>query len=90
MNRIFMKLFAIRIVANNFFGLFNNSTISIPFSSESRLSKSDFESEKKATSVPEMIADMNNKTTSEKMPIMDDQSIFEIKNVLTGSGSNDN
>ena len=90
MKRIFIKLFAIRIVASNFFGLSSNSIIITFFSSESRSSKSDFESEKKATSVPEIIADKINNPTNEKMPIMDDQSIFEIKNVLAGSGSNDN
>ena len=90
MKRILIKLFAIRIVASNFFGPSSNSTISIFFSSESRSSNSDFESEKKATSVPEIIADKINNAINEKMPIMDGQSIFEIKKVLAGSGSNDN
>ena len=85
-----MKLFEIRIVANSFFGLFSNSTISSLFSLDSRSSNTDFESEKKATSVPEMIADKINNTTNEKMPIMEDQSKSKIKKVLAGSGSNDN
>ena len=90
MKRIFIKLLAIRIVANNFFGLSSNSTISSVFSSESCASKSLFDSEKKATSVPEIIADKINKPANEIMPIMDDQSTYEIKKVLAGSGSNDN
>ena len=87
---MFIKLFAIRIVANNFFGLSSSSTISILLSSLFCSSKLDFESEKKATSVPEMIADKNNKAINEKIPRMDDQSTLEIKKVLAGSGSNEN
>ena len=90
MKRIFIKLFAIRIVANNFFGLLSNSPISIVFSSEFCASKSLFESEKKATSVPEIIPDKTNKPANETIPRMDDQSIYEIKKVIAGSGSNDN
>ena len=65
---MFIKLFVIKIVANSFLGFSNNSTTKLaPFVSESSLDKSDCESEKKATSVPDIKAELNNNNNNKIM-----------------------
>ena len=60
MNRILIKLFEINMVASNFFGFSNNSLTKSYFVA-SFFFKSVLDIEKKATSVPEIMADNNNK-----------------------------
>jgi hypothetical protein len=60
-----MKLFVIKIVANNFFGLDRNSKTKSPFGVFDFDSSSNvvLDNEKKATSVPEIIADITKRQT---------------------------
>jgi len=65
---MFIKLFVIRIVANNFFGFINSFwTISSFFDAflfEESFSKSEGVKEKKATSAPDIKAEQINKISS--------------------------
>ena len=84
-----MKLLVISMVANNFLGLANNFKASSPFDSLdfSSSSKAVFDKEKKATSVPEIIAERNSKPI--KTTISNTRYHgTEFKNVIMGSGSN--
>jgi hypothetical protein len=51
------------------------------------LSRSDFESEKNATSVPEISAESSKRKSKAITPVITDQSILDNKNILVGSGS---
>jgi len=85
-----MKLLAIKIVANSFFGRSNSLDIilktfglsSKPFSMSLRVN------EKKATSAPEIKAEHNNRIISKIIPETND-ALADIKNKikLVGSGS---
>ncbi len=75
MNKILIKLLAIKIVANNFLGFFSCSiTVFIPFFLASNAwSTLYFESEKKAISVPEIKAEQTNKTNRDIICKSNDQ-----------------
>jgi len=82
-----MKLFVIKIVANNFLGFSSSFTIiSPPFPPFESLFKSVWESEKKATSVPEINAELKSKAIKTKALITFKKSI-EVDNRNKGSGS---
>ena len=84
--KIFIKLFVIKIVANNFLGFCNKfSTIFSSFLFLESSFKSVFESEKKATSVPEINAEQISKTSNAKALNVVRKSI-EAKNKNSGSG----
>ena len=53
------------------------------------LSRSDFEREKKATSVPDIKAESNKSNNKAITAVTTGQSIVAFKNVLVGSGSNE-
>ena len=88
--RMFIKLFVINIVANNFLGFSNNFTIifsSFPLLESSF--KSVFESEKNATSVPETRAELINKTKRIiVLNVVNISTDAKSKNKISGSGSN--
>lgn len=71
---MFTKLLAINIVANNFFGSINRDcmTLSLEFSDSSISSNCTGVSEKKATSEPDISAEIKSKTSKETLiPIME-------------------
>ena len=85
---IFIKLFAINIVANNFFGCFKSSII---ISNEFDLlsfasSKSFCVSEKSATSAPDISAEQIKSTSNPMIPVV--KVLFKRNIKLRGSGSN--
>ena len=81
-----MKLFEIKIVASKRLGFCIKSITSFALGSSS-FSRSDLDNEKNATSVPEIRADITNKTKSEIMPEAAYQSISN--KIFVGSGSNE-
>lgn len=88
---ILIKLFATRMVANNFFGRsISFEMISNFLEPSSRpLSRSDRVNEKRATSAPEIRPEHNNKTSSRIMPRTRETLSEENKMTkLVGSGSN--
>jgi len=84
-----IKLFAMRMVANNFLLFSSNPTIAVFFRESSLVSKSDFEREKNAISDPEISADKTNNKTKVIEPETIIQSILLLKNILVGSESKD-
>jgi len=88
---ILIILFAIKIVASNFLGLFRSLTTIVPvavFSSPISL-RSVAESPKKATSAPEISAEQQSKTISTMVLIANTPSKWTVdKSKLRGSGSN--
>ena len=86
--KILIKLLAIKMVANNFFGRSNNVETRVVFLDSSASFKTVFDNEKKATSDPETNADNRSKTKRAIIPIVNDQSMVINKNKLEGSGSN--
>ena len=85
-----MKLLAIKMVANNFLG-FSNCSATIFFRLEvwlEALLSVDFVNEKKATSVPDIKAEHNNKNSNKRIPNTDITSILRIgRKIRSGSGS---
>ncbi len=86
---MFTKLFAIRIVANNFFGFFNCSITIEMFAFLVATAESIFNllREKNAISVPEIKADRINKMTSDNSSMPMVKSIN--KGINMGMGSNE-
>ena len=85
--KIFIKLFVINIVANNFLGFSNKfTTICSSFLFLESSFKSVFESEKKATSVPETSAEQISRTSNAKALNVVSKSI-EVINESSGSES---
>lgn len=86
-----MKLFETKIVANNLFGSSSNETTAfslLDFDSEA-LFKSVWESEKKATSAPEIKAEsMSSKKSKETLSAFDNTSADKRIDKIVGSGSN--
>ena len=88
--RILIKLFVIKIVAKSFFGFSNSSTTKLsPLASWFNLSISVWDREKKATSVPEINAEQNNKKSTKRRLKIDTISIDK-KVWKTRSGSESN
>ena len=88
--KMLMKLFEIRIVANNFCGVFNNSTtIFFVLNLDSdALFISSLESEKKATSAPEIKADKaNNKKSANTLESSKKSILLLINNIRKNMGS---
>ena len=81
-----IKLFEIRIVASNLLGFCSKSITSLALGWFS-FSRSGFDSEKKAISVPEMRPEKTNKTKSENIPEAAGQPISKTNKILAGSGS---
>ena len=86
-----MKLFETKMVANNFFGLSSNETTAfslIDFDSFALL-RSVWESEKKATSVPEINAEnISNKKSDTMLSTFDKTAADKRIDNNVGSGSN--
>ena len=86
---ILIKLFVMRMVANNFLGLLRNFNTRFPFGvfDFDKSSKVVLDKEKKATSVPEIMAENTNrhiKTITSKIMYQGN----ELRNAFMGSGSN--
>ena len=83
-----MKLFVIKMVASSFLGFSSRLIMSASsFLSEESVSKSVCESEKNATSVPEMSAEQSNKIKSAAPFKRAATSKVAKKNMSNGSGS---
>jgi len=83
-----MKLLEIRIVASNFFGFCNKAITNSAVVSFS-FSRSDLDSEKKATSVPEISPEISKSIKSDTIPAINGQFNSVARKILAGSGSND-
>lgn len=87
--RMFIKLFVIKIVPNNFLGFSSSfTTVLFSFEDAERESNSVCEIEKKATSVPETKAEQSNKKSNKKQFTAVSKSILDsTKNKELGSVS---
>ena len=87
-NRMLTKLLDIRIVASNFFGFCNKAITNSAVVSFS-FSRSDLDSEKKATSVPEISPEISSSIKSDTIEAINGQLSSVVRKILEGSGSND-